>query len=467
MAFIFEAGKHPFRYIYCGFSYRDADGEPRNQRVRVGRVDRATGARIFSAGVVGAREISGYPIPEEIRRRIAEEDRDSRARHPQFYGRLTSCLGERPDKYRKGKGPVFRMEDLDTVTLLEAGVFPLLERAGEETGFLGALRRRARGAWEGVFALGAFLAARDEGLAAAGLWLSGTDGPEADLSAGGILGLLEGITSGAACGLALDTAGGGGPESQVLYCLGGGEGEPAVLPVGTDTLLPCGPLGPPPRRAPGAGAPDGESPEPFHGSLAVRPPFPGGPPGGMEGLLEAVGGGSFLCEAPPGIRRGGGGVFRIRRSAGDSRPLWLLVDKGERGGRPRAAVSDRRMPPEMAFAHLGHRALLERTRAEALARLADLLGPATMADLADGADVVVFTALFLASLVARAARSSPGLKGLPHSEILRQMGGVRRVGIARIRYVKALSPIQAEIFRAFGVNDWELRAISGQAYMAV
>ncbi|MDR1038743.1 MAG: hypothetical protein LBR80_00975 [Deltaproteobacteria bacterium] len=460
MAFIFESGRQPNRYVYLGCSFRDADGNARNRRVRVGRVDVLTGCRVYIDGFPGAREAGYIEVPEGLREKIVEEDRRTRALHPELFGEPALERRRQALVLRRRKAPLFSIDDLETVISLEGGIFPILGNASAGAGLVGALQHRIPDSWGGVLGLGAFLAVRDEGLVAADIWAKGSGGPEADLSHPGVIALLEGLDLAGARLVAKDLGEFGTPEGVVLYPLGD-HGPP--LAVGARSWLPRDPFR---EEGPSADAP------------LVLPQFAGGQPGTLAELIAAAGAGHFVCEAhkdltdaletlpPPGSGAhtnplDGGAVKVYPKESGGS-PMYILV--GDRNELPRrAAVSTVLDDPAAALGHLSLRPYLEEVRVRADSRLEDFLGKGRLKRLGDGARLVKFVTLFLSSLAWKAGRSSEALRGLTPDEILRELGGVRKVVIRRYCYTKALTQIQKDIFMAFGFKRWEVDVLSGQA----
>ncbi|MDR1313801.1 MAG: hypothetical protein LBQ12_08920 [Deltaproteobacteria bacterium] len=460
MAFVFESGKHPNRYLYLGSSYRDSEGKPRNRRVRIGRIDCTTGRRVYLDGFVGARETGNIQIPPALRARIEEEDRESRRLAPELFGEAAEERRRLAAMLRRRRAPIFTVGDLEGAVSLEGGVFPLLGRASSGSGLLESLKGRLPDSWKGLYALGAFAASRDEGLEAADLWLRGCDGPKADLSPAGVKAVVEGLDMNAAMRIPLDMAERLKGESRVLHPLGDG-GRP--LAVSARSWLPVDPFYEP-----------GPSPD----APLVLPSFGEPGPRTLRELTDAIDAEYFLSEAGseltevvlsaapvgPGMPATPlhGGSIKVYPEECGGEPMWVLVSEAD--SLPRmVAVSNAMEEAEPALGHLSLRPYLEEVRAKTDSRLSECLGDGWSARLGEQAGIVKFVALSLAALAWKAGWSSEPLRNLPPSAILRELGGVRRVNISRVSYTKTLSQIQMDIFKAFGHSDWEIKGISGQA----
>ncbi|MDR1038150.1 MAG: hypothetical protein LBT40_16770 [Deltaproteobacteria bacterium] len=460
MAFVFESGRHPNRYLYLGYSYRDFEGRPRNRRVRVGRADVPTGCRVYLPGVVGADEIDNIVIQPELKARIAEEDQEARESNPELFGEGADQRRREILRLRRRLAPMFTINDLEGAVSLEGGVFSILGRASARAGLLGSLMSRLPDSWQGIYALGAFLASRDEGIDAADLWLKGSEGPEADLTPAGVRAIVEGMDMRLARMVPADMAAKAPDQPLALYPLGDGG---APLAVGSRTWLPVDPF----RE----GGPSPAAP-------LVIPSFEDAPPANMRELVSRVGAEYYVCEAytdlveavrtapdlepessPSPLR---GGAIRFFPEEAGGGPVWLMVGNWNPDS-PACALSNAVIDPAVALGHLSLRPYLEQIRIKADLRLSECLGRGWRRRLGDQARIVKFVAMSLASLAWRAWRSSAPLRELPPSEVLRQLAGIRRLRISRVCYTRTLTEIQKVIFLAFGHSESEVASISGQA----
>jgi hypothetical protein len=463
MAFIFDSGKHPHRYVYVGFSYRDAEGKPRNKRVRVGKVDNSTGIRVYNEAFIGQSVVEGIEISDDVIRKVEEEDRQSREEHPELFGDLAEENKRREVLCRRRMAPMFSFADLESAEILEGGTFPLLERKADDAGLLTALKARLPECWEGVFSLAVYLASRSENLEGAEFWGKWTDGLGSDLSFEGIRAALSGVDSASARIIPQESNNVGAPrpvaDDTLVYVLG----PDLYLPVGVYSRLPCGSIvqgfsekGPPP--------------------IMVLPSFGSKPPQTFAALKDSVKGARYLVEAPEeipevaeqlngGPRQAPPKKTRAREgqqpSAVDLGP-WLHVGPNT-DPVPRAAWTDTFRDSEMALDHLGLRTYLQELNASVSYRLASYEKILEFDRHPYRRDLVQFVTLYLASLVWGCARNWPSLRELHCSAIFRELSDVRRVYVKDYCYTQRLTDLQADIHMAFGFSGWELKGISGQA----
>jgi len=132
-----KIGKHT--YLYESYSYRNKDGEPRNNRKTVGKLDPATGKPIYK--------------PEYIERMIAE-----------------GCPLEIVQRTES-----FSVEDIARSTIREYGAFYLYRELAERMGLLTVLQKAFPGCWEELFNLAAYLVTTGDPFAYCEDWLSATE----------------------------------------------------------------------------------------------------------------------------------------------------------------------------------------------------------------------------------------------------------------------------------------------------
>jgi hypothetical protein len=134
MTFIFESGKQPQRYVYLVEAYRDVLGRPRNHRVRIGRVDPETGARVLSELAL-EDGLEGIKLTSEMRESLSESIRHLKEHHPEILQRYDEegILG----RTRKGRAQFpfsLRLNELRSSRAESYGPVILRELIADETG---------------------------------------------------------------------------------------------------------------------------------------------------------------------------------------------------------------------------------------------------------------------------------------------------------------------------------------------
>jgi transposase len=132
-----KVGKHT--YLYESISYRDENGEPRNKRKTIGKIDPATGLPMYKPEYLERTAANGYPI--EIARRVES----------------------------------FTIEDLYRSSIRDYGAFYLYQEVAEQIGLLAALQKTFPGVWEEVFNLAAYLISTGDPFAYCEDWLAATE----------------------------------------------------------------------------------------------------------------------------------------------------------------------------------------------------------------------------------------------------------------------------------------------------
>ena len=139
MAYITEqkVGKHI--YLYECVSYRNANGEPRNKKKLVGKLDSSTGERRYKPEYMTRMRQAGTPI-------------------------------EIPSTEK-----VFSVEDIRKSSILECGAFHLLRSISEEFGLTEALAEALPRYWTEVFMLAAHLIVNGEPFMHCADWIENTE----------------------------------------------------------------------------------------------------------------------------------------------------------------------------------------------------------------------------------------------------------------------------------------------------
>jgi transposase len=159
MAYITEqrVGKHT--YLYECISYRNADGQPRNKRVSIGKIDRNTGERHYKTEYVERMKLAGTPVKIPTAEKI------------------------------------FSSDDIKKSSVLEYGAFHLLKGISEKIGLDSALKEALPHCWSEAFVLAAHLVVSGEPFMHCADWIEETESyPVEDMSSQRISELLTEIT---------------------------------------------------------------------------------------------------------------------------------------------------------------------------------------------------------------------------------------------------------------------------------
>jgi transposase len=159
LAYITEqrVGKHV--YLYECFAYRNEDGQPRNKRKPIGKIDPVTGNHMYK--------------PEYLERMASE-------------GKPVEAA---PD------GASFTRADIMQSSIRDYGAFYLFRKLSEQSGLTEALMKSMPGRWEQVFNLAAYLVSTGDPFAYCEDWLARTEAlPVGPMSSQRISELLVGIT---------------------------------------------------------------------------------------------------------------------------------------------------------------------------------------------------------------------------------------------------------------------------------
>ncbi len=147
-------------YLYESFSFRNSEGEPRNKRVSIGKIDPATGKPVYKPEYIERMAAQGTPV--EI----------------------------------SGKVPLFSMEDLLSSSVKSYGAFYLLEKIASQIGLIRALQEAVPSHWRELFTLACYLLLCGDPFLYCESWLEETESlPVGGMSSQRISELLLSLTS--------------------------------------------------------------------------------------------------------------------------------------------------------------------------------------------------------------------------------------------------------------------------------
>ena len=132
-----KVGKHT--YLYESVSYRDENGEPRNKRKSIGKIDQATGLPVYKAEYLERMAAEGRPI-ETVQAPAA-----------------------------------FTVDDICKSTIRDYGAFYLFQEMAERMGLITVMQKAFPGCWEEVFNLAAYLISTGDPFAYCEDWLATTE----------------------------------------------------------------------------------------------------------------------------------------------------------------------------------------------------------------------------------------------------------------------------------------------------
>ena len=129
-----KIGKHI--YLYESTSYRNEDGNPRNKRVSIGKIDPRTGRPVYKPNYLERMALAGQPIE------------------------VTPTQES------------FTMTEIQNSSILEIGAFHLYKALAERSGMLKALQDALPRYWKDVFTLAAYLVTNGDPFSYCEDWLS-------------------------------------------------------------------------------------------------------------------------------------------------------------------------------------------------------------------------------------------------------------------------------------------------------
>jgi len=139
MAFIFEQSVGKYRYVYEGTSYRDEHGNPRNKRIRIGKVDPITKEHIYDSEYIARMKESCTPVSV-------------------------------PTTQKQ-----FSIEDIKKSTVKDFGCLYLLQKIAEGSGLMEVLQKSLGEVWREVFTLASFLVVTGDPFVYCADWLNATE----------------------------------------------------------------------------------------------------------------------------------------------------------------------------------------------------------------------------------------------------------------------------------------------------
>lgn len=146
-------------YLYESFSFRNAEGKPRNKRVMIGKIDPVSGNPIYKSNYLERMAENGTPI--EI----------------------------------SPTNPVFSVNDVRNSTVKEYGAYYLLNQIAESTGLLDSLQQAMPKYWQELFMLACYLVSSGEPFLYCESWISETESlPVGSMSSQRISELLSDLT---------------------------------------------------------------------------------------------------------------------------------------------------------------------------------------------------------------------------------------------------------------------------------
>ena len=159
MAYITEQKVGKYTYLYECVSYRNADGQPRNKRVSIGKIDPHTGQRCYKQEYIERMKLAGSPVKTSNTEKI------------------------------------FSSEDIKKSSVLEYGAFHLLKSMSEKIGLTEALKEAMPQYWKEVFTLATHLIVNGEPFMHCADWLEETESHSVeDMSSQRISELLAEVT---------------------------------------------------------------------------------------------------------------------------------------------------------------------------------------------------------------------------------------------------------------------------------
>ena len=132
-----KVGKHT--YLYESTSYRDTNGEPRNRRTSVGKLDPSSGQPVYKPEYIERMATEGTPV-ETVQTTAS-----------------------------------FTAEDIYRSSIRDYGAFYLFRELAEKMGLLPVLQRAFPGCWEEIFNLAAYLISTGDPFSYCEDWLATTE----------------------------------------------------------------------------------------------------------------------------------------------------------------------------------------------------------------------------------------------------------------------------------------------------
>ena len=163
-----------YTYLYESESYRNENGEPRNNRKLIGKVDPATGKYIFKQEYLDRTTTDGKPSTTTD-------------------GQPSTTTDGKPIKAQPN-GASFSEEDIRLSTVLNYGSFYLYKKLAEQMGLMTVLQEALPSCWKEVFNLASYLISTGDPFSYCEDWLERTDAlPVGPMPSQRISELLAGI----------------------------------------------------------------------------------------------------------------------------------------------------------------------------------------------------------------------------------------------------------------------------------
>lgn len=215
MSFIFEAGKHPHRYIYLGYTYRDKDKKTVNKRVRIGKIDPTLKIPVYDINFFKQKELRGIDIPSELQANALTNmindakkilnltDNEKREISPYTIALLKEVLELNNDKLSKNtqqanlidhNKPLFSLNDIKLSVKKKYGLFYLFDGISEQIRLKEALKMAFPYDWKKIFMLACYLISTDDEVMYCQNWLNKVEGLPVTLTPKDINELLTGIS---------------------------------------------------------------------------------------------------------------------------------------------------------------------------------------------------------------------------------------------------------------------------------
>ena len=155
-----KVGKHT--YLYEATAYRNENGEPRNKKHPIGKIDPRTGEAVYKPEYIDRMAEAGTPVAS-----VAQPM----------------------------QAPMFTIADIQGSHIREFGAYYLFQRISESVGLSDILEASVPDCWAEVLTLAIYLVCTEDPFMYCSLWMESTETlPVGDLSSQRISRLLKGIT---------------------------------------------------------------------------------------------------------------------------------------------------------------------------------------------------------------------------------------------------------------------------------
>jgi transposase len=214
MAFLFESGNPPYRYVYLGESFRGTDGKPNKIKARVGKFDTVLDSRVYTREFFEKDEINKIKIPKDLKKmavdhmiklyeKINENKEIKRQLSIYTLHHLEDCLNfiqlncdfiekENIKKINFDKA-FFSINDLYLSNRKEFGSYYFLEQIATDIKLLDTLKDSFPGDWQELFTLACFLINTGDAMMHCQNWIEKTDCLNVNLSSPTISRLMSSI----------------------------------------------------------------------------------------------------------------------------------------------------------------------------------------------------------------------------------------------------------------------------------